>query len=57
MKYNFDGLITRYKTRLIVQRFYQVYEIDYIETFASTIRCESLKIFLAIAIMLEIILI
>ena len=57
VKYNSDGSIKRYKARLIIQEFYQVYEIDYKETFAPTIRYKSLRIFLAIATMLGMILI
>ena len=33
MKYNPDSIIKRYKLKLIAQRFTQVYEINYIETF------------------------
>ena len=57
VKYNFDGFIEKYKARLVAQRFSQVHRIDYIETFLPTIRYKSLKIFLAIAAMLGIILI
>ena len=56
MKYNSDGSIERNKTRLVAEIFSQIHEIDYTETFAPTIRCESLRIFLAIATMLGIIL-
>ena len=55
VKYNFDGSIERYKARLVAQGFSQVHGIDYTETFLPTIRRESLKIFLAIAAMLEMI--
>lgn len=41
----------------MVQRFAQVYGIDYIETFAPTIRRKSLRIFLAIIVMMGLILI
>ena len=56
MKYNSDGSIERYKARLVAQEFFQVYGIDYMEIFAPTIRRKSLRIFLAIAIMLGMIL-
>lgn len=55
MKYNSDNTIERYKVRLIAQRFAQVYEIDYIETFTSIIRYKSLRIFLAIVAIIGII--
>ena len=57
VKYNLDGSIERYKARLVAQRFFQVHEIDYTETFSPTIRCKSLRIFLAIIAMLGMILI
>ena len=56
MKYQADGSIKRFKARLVAQGFSQMYRIDYTETFALTIRRESLKIFLAIATMLGMIL-
>ena len=57
VKYNSDGSVERYKARLVAQGFYQLHGIDYTETFASTIRHKSLRIFLAIATMLGMILI
>ena len=56
LKYNSDGSIETYKARFVAQGFSQVHGIDYMETFAPTIRRESLRIFLAIATMLEMIL-
>ena len=57
MKYHPDGLIEKYKARLVAQGFSQVHGIDYTETFAPTVRRKSLRIFLAIAVILEMILI
>lgn len=57
VKYNSDDSIKRYKIRLIVQGFSQIYGIDYTKIFAAIIRHKSLKIFLAITIILEKILI
>ena len=51
MKYNHDGSISQYKVRLVGQGFLQVYEIDFDKTFLSTVRCESLQIFLAMSYM------
>ena len=57
VKYNSDSLVKRYKAKLVGQGFYQVNGIDYTKIFALTIRCKSLRIFLAIATILEMILI
>ena len=57
VKYHPDSSIDKYKARLVVQGFSQVPGIDYTETFAPMVRCKSLRIFLAIAAMLEMILI
>ena len=55
--YHPNNLIERYKIKLVVQRFSQVYGIDYIKIFTPIVRRKSLRIFLAIATMLELILI
>ena len=52
VKYHPDGSIERYKARLVAQGFSQVHGIDYMETFAPTIRRESLRIFSAVTAML-----
>ena len=57
VKYHPDGSIKRYNSRLVAQRFSQVHGINYTETLAPMVRCESLRTFLAIAAMLEMILI
>ena len=40
--------VIRYKVRLVAQGFSQVYRVNFIETFASTIRRKSLRMFLII---------
>ena len=45
-----SGLIDKYKARLVGRGFTQAYGIDYEETFAPTLRFESLRILFAIAI-------
>ena len=57
VKYHPDGSIERYKARLVAQGFSQIHGIDYSKTFVSMVRRKLLRIFLAIAVMLEIILI
>ena len=48
VKYTSDQLIDRYKARLVARGFTQVYGQDYWETFAPTIRADSLRLLLAI---------
>ena len=55
-KYYLDISIKRYKDCLITQSFFQVHDINYNKIFTSTIRQESLKIFLVIAAILGMIL-
>ena len=57
VKYKLDDSIERYKVRLVAQGFSQVHGIAYTETFSPTIRRKSLRIFLANAAMLGMILI
>ena len=52
VKYHLDDSIERYKGLLFTQGFLQMHRIDYIEIFASTIRRELLRIFLAIVTLL-----
>ena len=49
VKLTSTGLVDRFKARLVAQGFSQVPGDDYLETFAPTIRGESLRILLAIA--------
>ena len=56
VKYQANSSIERFKPHLVTQGFFQVHGIDYTETFATIIRRESLRIFLAIALILEMIL-
>lgn len=51
IKYSSNGFIKRYKIRLMVQNFFQIYEIDNIKILVIT--TISLKIFLAIVEMLQ----
>lgn len=52
VKNNPNGLIERYKARLVAQGFPRVHGIDHTKTFAPAIRREALRIVLAIAAML-----
>lgn len=53
VKYNPDGSVARFKARLVAQVFLQVQGIDFVETFAPTVRRESLRIYLAICLSLN----
>jgi hypothetical protein len=53
IKYNPDGTIEKYKARLVIKGFKQIYGVDYDETFAPVARYESLKIVLAMSTILD----
>ncbi len=53
VKYHPDGSVARFKARLVAQGFSQVPGIDFSETFAPTVRRESLRIYLALCLMLN----
>lgn len=57
MKYNLNNSIKKYKTRLIIFKFLQIYKVNYIKTFILIIKYKSLKIFLTISKILKITLI
>jgi hypothetical protein len=47
IKTNADGSLERYKARLVARGFSQVYGEDYTDTFAPTVRTDTLRIFFA----------
>jgi hypothetical protein len=47
IKTNPDGSLERYKARLVARGFSQVHGEDYTETFAPTVRTDTLRVFLA----------
>lgn len=53
VKYHPDGSVARFKARLVAQDFSQVHGINFSETFAPTVRRESLRIYLALCLMLN----
>jgi hypothetical protein len=48
LKYKPNGEIERFKARLVARGFSQIHGVNYTETFAPTIRIDSLRVFLAI---------
>lgn len=53
VKYHPNGSVARFKVRLVVQGFSQVHGVDFSEIFAPTVRKESLRIYLALCLMLN----
>jgi hypothetical protein len=51
VKIKSDGTLDRFKARLVARGFSQIYGIDYFETFALTVRIDTLRMFLVIAAM------
>ena len=52
-KFDSEGEIASYKSRLVAKGFTQVYGVDYFETFALVVRFDSLRLILAIAVSLD----
>ncbi len=55
VKYHPDGSVARFKARLVAQGFSHVQGMNFSETFAPTVKRESLRIFLAISAMLSLV--
>lgn len=48
VKYNPDGTVNKYKARIVAREFSQVQGIDYEETFAPTVKMDTLRTVLAL---------
>ena len=48
-KYNSDGVLERYKARLVAQGYNQQYGIDYQDTFSPVARFESIRLIISLA--------
>jgi hypothetical protein len=48
-KHNQNGMVIHYKARLVVKGYMQQYGVDYVETFAPTMRASTLHILLSFA--------
>ena len=52
-KYDANGDVDRFKARLVIKGFLQVAGQDFVDTFASVLRLESLRVFAAIVAVLD----
>ena len=46
-----DGILDKLKVRLVARGFSQIYGVDFIDTFTSTIKFDTLRLFLFIIIL------
>ena len=53
VKYHPDGSVAKFKARLVAQGFSQVHGVNFSESFAPTVRRESVRIYLALCLMLN----
>ena len=48
LKYRLDGLVDRYKARLVAKRYTQTYGVDYFETFSPVAWLNSIRILFSV---------
>ena len=53
IKYKSNGTIERYKVRLVAKGFTQTYDIDYLETFTTIVKLNTVRVLLSLAATLD----
>ena len=51
VKYNTDGSVAMYKTRLVAKGFQQIVGVNYFETFSPVVKPVTVKVVLSLAVM------
>ena len=51
IKYNSDGLVSRYKARFVAKGFHQTHGIDYTKTFSPVVKVSTIRVVLSLAIL------
>ena len=51
IKYNIDGSVAKYKTRLVAKGFQQVARVNYFETFSPVVKSTTVRVILSLAVM------
>ena len=55
VKMDLKGVIIRYKARLVVQGFFQIFGVDYSDTYSPVAKFVSIRIILALSVQLGLI--
>ena len=50
IKYRANGILERYKTRLVAKRYTETCGVDYMKTFAPVVKMNTIRILLSLAV-------